>query len=122
MKLTTDAFFTNLAATMKCAMGQVEVKVAVVVGNRTRLTQLATINFMRSTIFKISRKMNSSLLMSQQQQAFNLMGKRSKSVGWRSFFATGWLKRSGFDARIMGNIASQWAKIFLFEMIFRSKQ
>ncbi len=94
-EITTDDFLQIMAATMKMPAMPGGSEGGGGGGETDQLTQLATFN-MLDQLSKISEKMNSGLLISQQQQAFNLMGKEVKVLDGESF-ATGIVEKVKFD-------------------------
>ena len=94
-EITTDDFLQIMAATMKMPAMPGGSEGGGGSGETDQLTQLATFN-MLDQLSQISEKMNSSLLMSQQQQAFSLMGKEVKVLDGE-VFATGVVEKVRFD-------------------------
>ncbi|MGB6178879.1 flagellar hook assembly protein [Carnobacterium sp.] len=93
-EITTDDFLQIMAATMK--MPPMPGESGGSGGGETdQLTQLATFN-MLDQLTRISEKIDSGLLMSQQQQAFGLMGKEVKVLHGETF-ATGKVEKVRFD-------------------------
>ncbi|WP_414839004.1 flagellar hook assembly protein [Carnobacterium sp. TMP28] len=93
-EISTDDFLQIMAATMK--MPAMPGGSEGGGGSETdQLTQLATFN-MLDQLSKISEKIDSGLLINQQQQAFNLMGKEIKVVDGNSFL-TGVVEKVRFD-------------------------
>lgn len=94
-EITTDDFLQIMAATMKMPPLPSEGGGGGGGGETDQLTQLATFN-MLDQLTKLSEKMNSGLLISQQQQAFSLMGKEVKVLHGETF-ATGTVEKVRFD-------------------------
>ncbi|MCA9766134.1 MAG: flagellar hook assembly protein [Carnobacterium sp.] len=94
-EISTDDFLQIMAATMKMPAMPGGSEGSGGGGETDQLTQLATFN-MLDQLSKISEKMNSSLLINQQQQAFNLMGKEVKVLDGASFI-TGIVEKVRFD-------------------------
>ncbi|SEK21956.1 flagellar basal-body rod modification protein FlgD [Carnobacterium iners] len=94
-EISTDDFLQIMAATMKMPPMPGGSEGGGGGGETDQLTQLATFN-MLDQLTKISEKMNSGLLINQQQQAFNLMGKEVKVLDGEGF-ATGIVEKVRFD-------------------------
>lgn len=94
-EITTDDFLQIMAATMKMPPLPNEGGGGGGGGETDQLTQLATFN-MLDQLTKLSEKMNSGLLINQQQQAFSLMGKEVKVLHGETF-ATGTVEKVRFD-------------------------
>ncbi len=94
-ELSTDDFLQIMAATIKMPAMPGESGGGSGGGETDYLTQLAQFNMM-DQLTNISEKMNTDLLMNQQQQALGLLGKEVK-VTDETNFITGPVEKVRFD-------------------------